>query len=116
MITGQLRSKIDKLWEQFWTGGVTNPLTVIEQISFLMFARLLICERVPKKNNGHARIRANHSPVDANRGFFCLRFLQNPKRQRGTSPSNEHLQSIREGRDADYQQALRGYRVFPRPT
>jgi len=24
MITGQLRSKIDKLWEQFWTGGVTN--------------------------------------------------------------------------------------------
>jgi type I restriction enzyme M protein len=32
---------IDKLWEEFWTGGITNPLTVIEQISFLMFARLL---------------------------------------------------------------------------
>jgi type I restriction enzyme M protein len=41
MITGQLRSEIDKLWEEFWTGGITNPLTVIEQISFLMFARLL---------------------------------------------------------------------------
>ena len=41
MITGPLRSKIDKLWEGFWTGGITNPLTVIEQISFLMFARLL---------------------------------------------------------------------------
>lgn len=41
MITGQLRSKVDKLWEEFWTGGVTNPLTVIEQISFLMFSRLL---------------------------------------------------------------------------
>lgn len=41
MITGQLRSKIDKLWEEFWTGGITNPLTVIEQISFLLFARLL---------------------------------------------------------------------------
>ncbi len=41
MITGKLRSQIDKLWEQFWTGGITNPLTVIEQISFLMFARLL---------------------------------------------------------------------------
>ncbi len=37
----KLRSQIDKLWEQFWTGGITNPLTVIEQISFLMFARLL---------------------------------------------------------------------------
>ncbi len=41
MITGPLKSKIDKLWEEFWTGGITNPLTVIEQISFLMFARML---------------------------------------------------------------------------
>ncbi|MCP4350035.1 MAG: SAM-dependent DNA methyltransferase [Desulfobacterales bacterium] len=41
MITGELRNQIDKLWTEFWTGGITNPLTVIEQISFLMFARLL---------------------------------------------------------------------------
>lgn len=41
MITGKLKSQIDRLWEAFWTGGITNPLTVIEQISFLMFARLL---------------------------------------------------------------------------
>src|SRR6516225_8854016 len=41
MITGPLRSQIDKLWTEFWTGGITNPLTVIEQISFLMFSRLL---------------------------------------------------------------------------
>jgi type I restriction enzyme M protein len=41
MIAGQLRTRIDKLWEEFWTGGITNPLTVIEQISFLMFSRLL---------------------------------------------------------------------------
>ena len=41
MITGQLKSKINKLWEDFWTGGITNPLTVIEQISYLMFVRLL---------------------------------------------------------------------------
>jgi type I restriction enzyme M protein len=37
----QLRNQIDKLWTEFWTGGITNPLTVIEQISFLMFARML---------------------------------------------------------------------------
>lgn len=41
MITGALRRDIDKLWTEFWTGGITNPLTVIEQITFLMFARLL---------------------------------------------------------------------------
>src|ERR1700716_827051 len=41
MITGALRNRVDKLWTEFWTGGITNPLTVIEQISFLMFSRLL---------------------------------------------------------------------------
>lgn len=41
MLTGKIRTDIDKLWEKFWTGGITNPLTVIEQISYLMFARML---------------------------------------------------------------------------
>lgn len=44
MITNQLRNDIDRLWTDFWTGGIANPLTVIEQISFLMFARLLDIE------------------------------------------------------------------------
>lgn len=39
MITGELRNKVDKLWEMFWTGGLTNPLDVIEQITYLMFIR-----------------------------------------------------------------------------
>lgn len=41
MITGSLRNKIEKLWLEFWQGGIANPLTVIEQITFLMFIRLL---------------------------------------------------------------------------
>lgn len=41
MITGQLRNRVDRLWDEFWTGGISNPLTVIEQITFLMFIRLL---------------------------------------------------------------------------
>ena len=39
MITGALKSKIDSLWEIFWTGGLTNPLDVIEQMTYLMFIR-----------------------------------------------------------------------------
>jgi type I restriction enzyme M protein len=41
MVTNRLKSKIDALWLEFHSGGVTNPITVIEQISYLMFARLL---------------------------------------------------------------------------
>jgi type I restriction enzyme M protein len=44
MITGKLKRDIDRLWTEFWQGGITNPLTVIEQITFLMFARLLDIE------------------------------------------------------------------------
>ncbi len=39
MVTGDLKNKVDKLWEMFWTGGLTNPLDVIEQITYLMFIR-----------------------------------------------------------------------------
>lgn len=39
MITGELKSKIDSLWEMFWTGGLTNPLEVVEQMTYLMFIR-----------------------------------------------------------------------------
>lgn len=39
MITGEIKSKVDKIWETFWTGGVTNPLSVIEQITYLLFIR-----------------------------------------------------------------------------
>jgi type I restriction enzyme M protein len=41
MVTGELKRRIDALWTEFRQGGITNPLTVIEQITFLMFARLL---------------------------------------------------------------------------
>jgi len=39
MITGELRSKVDKIWETFWTGGITNPLSVIEQFTYLLFIK-----------------------------------------------------------------------------
>ena len=39
MITGELRNKVDKIWENFWTGGITNPLEVIEQFTYLLFIK-----------------------------------------------------------------------------
>jgi len=41
MITGELKSQVDKIWAAFWTGGISNPLTVIEQFTFLLFLRRL---------------------------------------------------------------------------
>lgn len=41
MITGELKNKVDKIWETFWTGGITNPLEVIEQFTYLLFIKQL---------------------------------------------------------------------------
>jgi type I restriction enzyme M protein len=41
MITGDLKSQVDKVWNAFWTGGLSNPLSVIEQMTYLLFIRRL---------------------------------------------------------------------------
>ena len=46
-----LKSKIDRIWENFWTGGVTNPLTVIEQITYLLFVKGLDDIQISKERN-----------------------------------------------------------------
>lgn len=51
MITGELRSKVDKIWETFWTGGITNPLEVIEQFTYLLFIKGLDDKEIVKEND-----------------------------------------------------------------
>ena len=41
MITGELRSKIDAVWNDFWSGGISNPLEVMEQLTYLLFIKAL---------------------------------------------------------------------------
>jgi len=41
MITGELKSQVDRIWDAFWSGGIANPLEVIEQITYLLFTKRL---------------------------------------------------------------------------
>ena len=50
MITGELKNKIDSLWDIFAAGGLVNPLEVIEQITYLMFMHRRVLERQFKMN------------------------------------------------------------------
>ena len=52
MLTQALRSKIDSLWGKFWSGGLSNPLTAIEQISYLLFMKRL--DEMDLKNKADA--------------------------------------------------------------
>ena len=41
MITGEIRSKVDRIWDTMWSGGISNPLSVIEQLTYLLFIKRL---------------------------------------------------------------------------
>ncbi len=41
MLTGELRSQVDAIWNALWSGGIANPIEVIEQITYLLFQRRL---------------------------------------------------------------------------
>lgn len=51
MITGELKSKIDKIWDTLWTGGITSPSAALEQITYLIFMKLLDDNEKIKEGN-----------------------------------------------------------------
>ena len=40
MLTGTIRNQVDSIWNAFWSGGISNPLEVIEQITYLLLKRV----------------------------------------------------------------------------
>ena len=56
MITGDIKSKIDQIWNAFWTGGISNPLEIIEQITYLLFLRRLDDQHTLEENKS-ARLK-----------------------------------------------------------
>lgn len=50
MLTGELKNKVDQLWNAFWSGGIANPLEVIEQITYLLFLRGLDSDQMREEN------------------------------------------------------------------
>ena len=54
MITGELKNKVDTIWGTLWTAGITSPITVLEQITYLMFMKLLDDNQLKREANANA--------------------------------------------------------------
>jgi type I restriction enzyme M protein len=63
MITGTIKNQIDKLWETFWTGGIANPLTVIEQITFLLFIKRMDDIQIAKEKKSNTLGKPIEDPI-----------------------------------------------------
>jgi type I restriction enzyme M protein len=64
VLTGELRNKIDQIWNAFWSGGITNPLEVLEQLTYLLFIQRLDEEETREER------RANTSKQPMRRRIF----------------------------------------------
>lgn len=53
MITGELKNKVDSMWDTIWTGGITSPMTVLEQITYIMFIKLLDDNQLKREANAN---------------------------------------------------------------
>ncbi len=50
MITGEIKTKIDTIWDAFWTGGITTPITILEQMTYLFFMKMLDDSQLKKES------------------------------------------------------------------
>lgn len=79
MLTGEIRSQIDKIWDSFWTGGISNPLEVMEQITYLLFLK---------------RLDDLHT-LEENKSNRLKKPIENPIFPKGKDPKKRDYQELR---------------------
>lgn len=63
MITGPIKSQVDAIWNAFWSGGISNPMEVIEQLTYLLFIKRLDDLQTLKENKAHRLGQPVESPL-----------------------------------------------------
>jgi type I restriction enzyme M protein len=127
MLTGELRSQVDKVWDSFATGGISNPLEVIEQVTYLLFLRRLDELQTLEENKS---VKSN-KPIERyifpvgndskGRNYADMRWnrLKNSGPQEMFTVMSEHVfPFLRElgGDGTTYSQHMQGARfTYPRP-
>lgn len=53
MITGEIKNKVDKIWDNFWTGGITSSITILEQMTYMFFMKMLDDIQIKKEANAN---------------------------------------------------------------
>jgi type I restriction enzyme M protein len=64
MLTGEIRTQIDQIWNAFWSGGISNPLEVIEQITYLLFLKRLDEQEIAQE------LKTNREKKPMDKRFF----------------------------------------------
>jgi len=101
LLTGELRNQVDQLWNSFWSGGIANPIEVIEQITYLLFLKRLDEEQSAAEN----KARQLKQPLD--------RQIFPPGKDSRDTPYAHLRWSFLKGQEARAQFKLVDEHVFP---
>lgn len=117
MLSPTMRSKVDQLWNKFWSGGIANPLTAIEQISYLLFMRRL--DSLDEKRRGDAEfLKQEFGSLFAGE-YETRRGAKRPREELRWSrfrnlPAEEMLEHVRDYVFPDIKTLENGGQVFTR--
>lgn len=67
MITGEIKNKIDQIWDTFFVAGITNPITVLEQMTYIFFMKMLDDKQLQEEENARdwdSEVETLPSPKD----------------------------------------------------
>lgn len=62
MITGQIKNQIDQIWDTFWTGGISNSIDILKQMTYLFFMKII--EEVDENNEPALFFDPNGNELD----------------------------------------------------
>ncbi len=120
MLTNEIKSKINQLWDKFWSGGISNPLSAIEQMSFLIFAKRL--EDLETHHERRAKIRGekHDSIFKGNEDCRWSHWKNYPAEQMLTHFREKvfpFLKSLKRGEDALFAENMKdAVFIIPKPS
>jgi type I restriction enzyme M protein len=120
MITGALKSQVDRVWDAFWSGGISNPLTVIEQITYLLFSKRLDELHTVRERKANRLGKSIEDPIFSN-NQQPLRWSQFKDREAGEmyelfrDDVFPFIRNLHEGRESAYSRFMKDA-VFVIPT
>ena len=105
MITGEIKNRIDSIWDTFWTGGITNSITILEQMTYLFFMKMLDDAQRTREAN------ANAFGVEVSEPTFKYGSWHNPETDRDV-PFNDLRWSVFKNKDPETMYRLVSKDVF----
>ena len=124
MITGELKSKVDKIWDTMWSGGISNPLSVIEQLTYLLFIKRLDELQTLKESKAERTKKPIKDPIFTakQKKLRWSRFKETSPEQMfetikdGVFPFIKTIgQKMRSGQESNYTQHMKDA-IFMMPT